>query len=236
MKTHRFYVSETIRNTNQVRIVSAEVVDQTMRVLKIKPGREIIIFDNTGFDYEVVIIGYDNYTILGEIKKKSVNKVLPKIEVHLFASIVKKSNFEWIVEKATELGVSSITPIISARSEKKDLNMERLKKISIEASEQSGRGTLPTINEIMDFEDSLACAKEKNGAMLVAFHTEGEALKNEDLQGDGETVSAFVGPEGGWTPEEIEMFHKNNILVRNMGPQVLRAETAVVAALSKLVF
>lgn len=231
MKLHRFYIEETIGNTDQIRIASRSVRWQAINVLRNGLGDSVKIFDNSGFDYEVVIVGYDNYTMTCDVKKKILNKVLPKRDVILFASIVKKSNFEWIVEKATELGVASIVPIISTRSEKKDLNMERLNKISIEASEQSGRGTIPVIGEIVKLEEVFLTLKAK----AIAFHTEGEVFKKEDLTED-EAVSAFVGPEGGWTPEEIEMFHKNNVLVRNLGPQVLRAETAVVAALSQLVF
>lgn len=129
MKLHRFYIEETVGNANQIRIVSRSVLWQAINVLRVGLNDSVKIFDNSGFDYEIVIVGYDNYTMICDVKKRIVNKVLPKREVYLFASIVKKDKFEWIVEKATELGVTHIIPVISARSEKKDLNIARLKKI-----------------------------------------------------------------------------------------------------------
>ncbi len=234
MKLHRFYIEETVGNADQIRIASSGIGEQLQRVVKRKPGDNIIIFDNSGFEYEVVIIGYDNYTIICDVKKKTVNNILPKREVYLFASIVKKDKFEWIVEKGTELGVTHIIPVISARSEKKDLNTDRLKRISVEACEQSGRATIPEIADILNLDDAITLSKSKT-PVVIAFHTDGEIFKKEEFSKEA-VISAFIGPEGGWTPEEIEMFHKSGMAVRNLGPQVLRAETAVVAALAQLVF
>ena len=179
MKLHRFYIEETVGNADQIRIASSGIGEQLQRVVKRKPGDNIIIFDNSGFEYEVVIIGYDNYTIICDVKKKTVNNILPKREVYLFASIVKKDKFEWIVEKGTELGVTHIIPVISARSEKKDLNTDRLKRISVEACEQSGRATIPEIADILNLDDAITLSKSKT-PVVIAFHTDGEIFKKEE--------------------------------------------------------
>ncbi len=158
---------------------------------------------------------------------------MPTRKIRLFTALVKKDNFETIAEKATELGVTDVIPVLAERSEKKGLNEKRLKKIVIEASEQSGRGDVPAIHAVIDLKMAIESLGED--ARAVAFHTEGELFDRKDVPND-EDVSVFIGPEGGWSPDELDMFHKHDVPVRCLGPQVLRAETAVIAALSQVVF
>jgi len=123
-------------------------------------------------------------------------------------------------------------------SEKKSLNEKRLQKIAIEASEQSGRGNIPTIEPIMGLKESADFCIGRTYANTIAFHTEGEKWTRQvrsDLIQEG-PIAVFIGPEGGWSPDEIALFHENDVKVRCLGPQVLRSETAVVAALSQVVF
>jgi 16S rRNA (uracil1498-N3)-methyltransferase len=159
------------------------------------------------------------------------------------------------VENATELGVSHVLPILSERSEKKSLNMERLQKIAVEASEQSGRGNIPIIHPITKLEESFDYVKSHIGGdkraidrvagslQMLAFHTEGEffsAEANQPIRAwrrpSTMQIALFVGPEGGWSEREVELFHKENIPVKCLGKQVLRAETAAIASLSQFVF
>ena len=164
---------------------------------------------------------------------------MPIRTIYLCAAVVKKDTFEWIVEKATELGVTDIIPIAAERSEKKSLNEERLVKIAVEASEQSGRGATPMMHRIMGQGEAAAFLKSREkDIQMIAFHTEGEQFKREELGSKTAPLGVFIGPEGGWSPAEIEIsFHKKeNIQVRCLGPQVLRAETAVIASLSQVVF
>ncbi len=160
---------------------------------------------------------------------------MPARDIYLCAAVVKKDTFEWIVEKATELGVTHIIPVMAERSEKKSLNEARLQKIAIEASEQSGRGSVPTIQTIVELKEAIDILKAKDGIESIAFHTDAERFNPQDVHRDI-PVCVFIGPEGGWTIDEVDMFHKNQIKVVCLGSQVLRAETAVVAALSQLVF
>ena len=152
-------------------------------------------------------------------------------QVKIYAkSIVKKDTFEWIVEKATELGVSHIIPLISDRSEKKDINKGRLIKISIEAAEQSGRATTPVIHEVMNMKKALTDFQKIKSIIWDPSAVKFSPAELADMQG------IYIGPEGGWTPAELALFQQRNILVRSLGPQILKAETAVIATLSRLVF
>jgi 16S rRNA (uracil1498-N3)-methyltransferase len=226
MRLHRFYTTETIGLQKEITIHSAEMVNQIRRVFRLKSGDSIIIFDGSGSDYECHISDFGKESITLNVNSSSRSRFMPAREITLCAAVVKKDTFEWIVEKATELGVTKIIPVMTERSEKKNLNEARLKKIAIEASEQSGRGNIPTIHPIITLAEAMQRVVDKK-ITSVAFHTEGEKIQGLPLYS-----VIFIGPEGGWSPKEIALFHANNIDINCLGNQVLRAETAAIAALS----
>jgi 16S rRNA (uracil1498-N3)-methyltransferase len=190
----------------------------------------VTLFDNSGYQFRAAISRYHPESVAFDVLERQDNPVKLGREIWLFAAIVKKDTFEWIVEKATELGISHIVPILSARSEKKDLNVARITKVSIEAAEQSGRATVPKIHDILKLADAIATYSEQKA---VAWEPSAPKFaKNNLLTID----SMYIGPEGGWTKEELELFEKKGIKAMSLGPQILRAETAVVAALAQIVF
>lgn len=236
MRLHRFYISEPVGSQKRVSIASDELANQVMKVFRMRRGDKVVLFDGSGNDFESVISDFgksNEATITFDIEQSVPSGYMPTRDVVLCAAIVKKDTFEWIAEKATELGVTKIVPIMAERSEKKNLNEDRLLKILKEASEQSGRGTVPVLHPIISLEEALKWVSEKS-IQAVMFHTEGEpftAGKNTLKQGN---IEVFIGPEGGWSPKEVEMFHSYKVPVVCLGSQVLRAETAAVAALSGL--
>jgi len=244
MRLHRFYTTEDIGTKTKLTIDSAELANQIRRVFRLKTGDSVILFNGTGFDYECKIDGFGESTIIStdsaisfSITGSQPSRYMPQRKIYLCAALVKKDTFEWITEKATELGVTDIIPIAAERSEKKALNEERLRKIAIEASEQSGRGATPMMHQIMGLGDAAAFLKKENKDIeMIAFHTEGERYVQAEVGSNNNPLAVFIGPEGGWSEAEIELFHTNKIPVRCLGPQVLRTETAVVAALSMAVF
>ncbi len=239
MRLHRFYISENVGNKTEVILDNSDVVHQIRKVFRLKKGDLLIIFDGSGSDYTCGIEDFRDETIVLGVREVSKSRFMPEREVYLYAALVKKDTFEWIVEKATELGVTKIIPIIAERTEKKAVNEDRLKKIVIEASEQSGRGTVPTFELVIGLKEALIELKEKNedeSIKSIAFHTDAELLHKSDLGNDVEPLACFIGPEGGWSPDEVALFHDSKIAVRSIGTQVLRAETAVVATLSLVMF
>jgi 16S rRNA (uracil1498-N3)-methyltransferase len=237
MRLHRFYINQDINPNTQVLIQKQDVIHQMRRVFRLKKDDSVIVFNGTHFDYECKIDEINDKSTIVSVRNVSRSPSQPSREIYLYAALVKKDTFEWIVQKATELGVTKIIPVLSERSEKKSVNKARLEKIAIEASEQSGRGSIPVIEEVRGFEDALERLEVKGQtAKVIAFHTEGERLNPRIDLGKDESVACFIGPEGGWSDHEIEMFHTHGIPVRSLGDQVLRAETAVVSALSMVVF
>lgn len=212
---------------NTVVVSDPALCNQLKNVLRFHTGDTVILLDNTGFEHVSQIVSFTRDSVEFQITNTKKSENMPSREVWLFQSIVKKDNFEWIVEKATELGVSHIRPIISDRSEKKDLNFDRLMKIVKESSEQSERGSLPALYEVITLDQVL-----KDYHMpAVAFHTSGETFSKEQFASQN-TLAVFIGPEGGWSDRELALFQEKNIPVRKVGDTVLRAETAATSILS----
>ena len=140
---------------------------------------------------------------------------------------MKKENFEIAVQKAVEVGVKEIVPIITARTVKFGLNKERLEKIIKEAAEQSGRGILPNLNEAIDFDKAIIEAKNKNEVNLffqIGYPPLGHSMSKF------KKIGVFVGPEGGWTEEETKIAQSNGFTLVGLGKTILRAETAAIIA------
>jgi 16S rRNA (uracil1498-N3)-methyltransferase len=243
MRLHRFYIGniidEPIKSGSLLNIDSPSLYDQLRKVFRLKNGDHIIAFDGSGYDYECELISGEHHK-KGELTLRVLSATKSQYigdrNITLFVAVPKKDTLEWIVEKATELGISNIVPIISERTEKKAINRERLEKIIIEASEQSGRGDIPKLGALELLEKALNKSKSDQS---IVFHTVGDILFENDE--DKETInnkdlSIFIGPEGGWSEDEIDKFRKSGFIIRKLGEQILRTETATIATLSLVLF
>lgn len=219
---------------------SKDTIHQIEHVLRMKGGDTVVLFNGDGLDYECRIgreseAARGDKSIFLEVVSSGRSRFMPKKRLYLCQSLIKKDNFEFISQKATEIGVTDIIPIVAEHSEKKSLNESRLTKIVVEASEQSGRGSIPVLHGSTGL-DAIIDLLEKERVSPLAFHTEGthfEAGKDMRSRGD---LAIFIGPEGGWSPREVGLFHENDIPVFCLGAQVLRSETAAVASLTLVVF
>jgi 16S rRNA (uracil1498-N3)-methyltransferase len=272
MRLHRFYINEKVGGRGEITLADSELIHQMVNVFRFGNHDKVILFDGSGFEFECEIILINKKEVSLKILN-TIQKDLKQKKVSLYLSLIKKSNFELAAEKCTEVGVSEIHPIISERSEKKDLNIERLNKIVKEASEQSGRVNLPKVFNVADLEEAVTQAVSE-GKVCVTFHTttdssiyseltqanslhlrqtnhsesclskfEGEvaafqttsaseahsSLEKEEISGCHQ-VATFIGPEGGWSDDEIELFKKNNFKILSLGSNILRAETAAIVA------
>jgi 16S rRNA (uracil1498-N3)-methyltransferase len=224
MRLHRFYITQPIVRDGVNHFSSDTLVHQLSHVFRLHEGDKVIFFDGTGVDCECEIVSLERSEVVFRVVETYSVKPQSETKVVLALSLIKKDNFEWVIQKGTELGVSEFVPLISERSEKKGLNMERATKILVEAIEQSGRSDIPTIREPQMLADFLA--EEKRN--VVAFHVTGDVFKKEIVPVAGEVVLC-VGPEGGWSDKEIEMFKAKNAKVVSLNTPVLRAETAAIA-------
>jgi len=164
--------------------------------------------------------------------------VQPGVDVMLLLAVVKFDAFEWAIEKATELGVSTIVPLAAQRSEKALLaaaakRAERWKKILLEASQQSRRVRVPVLGELVRSESAFASCKDGLRVMLSERATASPLRKVLESRRDIKAILA-IGPEGGWTDEEFGAAHGCGYQEASLGPLILRTETAVVTALASL--
>lgn len=228
MRLHRFYIGP-LALTGEICIKEERLVHQWRHVFRYNVGSEIIVFDGSGVECDCVFKQLGNREAVLEIVSKRAG-VVPKNKVTLYQSIIKKDKMEWVVEKATELGVSKIVPIISERSEKKSFNLERAQKIAIEAAEQCGRADVPFIESSQYLADSIQELKNK----AFIFDPSGTPFETSLLATDYSSLSIFIGPEGGWSEKEIERFKELGVEIFSLGQLTLRAETAAIVALTKL--
>jgi 16S rRNA (uracil1498-N3)-methyltransferase len=162
----------------------------------------------------------------------------PGVDITLLLSVVKFDAFEWAIEKATELGVSTIVPLAAERSEKALLaaatkRAERWKKILLEASQQSRRVRIPTLQPLTLFDD--AFSNDTGGARLcLSERAEAPSLKTALSNAKAQSATLAIGPEGGWTDRELEVARQNKFKQVSLGRMILRTETAVIAALASL--
>lgn len=217
MKTNRFYIEQNL-DLEEITLISREVVHQIRDVLRMKFGNKIVIFNGNGLDYLFEIRSIDKTSIqLKKIESKP-NIFNPKLELEIAVALVKRDKIEWIIEKGTEIGVSSFRPLLAERSEKKSINMERLNKIALEATEQSQRGKVPIIHGVTKLTD---LGKER----YIVLDPKGSKFKPSiDTK-----ITILVGPEGGWTEKELEIFRDRNAEIVSIGSQTLKTETACLA-------
>lgn len=212
---------------NELSIGDGDFINQLKNVLRLGAGDKIILCDGESNEAVAEIVNLNKELAELKILESYKNENEPENYVVLYCPILKKENFEWAVQKAVEIGVKEITPIITTRTVKLGFNYERLNKIIKEASEQSGRGILPKLNEAIDFEKAVAEAKNKNEINL--FFNIGESpLGNQASKFN--KIGIFVGPEGGWTEEEIKTARSADFAFAGLGKTTLRAETATITA------
>ncbi len=265
MRLHRFYINKEIKK--EVHVDDKELLHQWIKVFRLKASdpsqiksqfdgvSRIIIFNGGNSEYEAyfkILSKQEAILIVDkEIKNPHQSASNPRssasVELHIFQSIIKKDNFEFVVEKCTEIGVSAFHPIISERSEKKNLNLERLNKIAKESAEQSGKTALPKIfnpelleKAILGFDGELFVLDfdgENFSSSLRAKCGNSDNPSQIKSQFDGaRKIGILIGPEGGWTEKERGLFKQKGIKSVSFGPQILRAETASIVASALILF
>lgn len=239
---HRFFLSDTPFQIGQ-RVDLGPIQKQLTSVLRAQPGDEITLLDGLGSASTARITALSKGHSVALILDKQSVQTEPKCALTLYQGTLKADKFEWVLQKGTELGVTHFVPIISKRSivrpaSKMLSKYERWRKIVQEAAEQSGRGLLPTLGEPLEFDAMLGVAtglkllpwEEKSQERNVAL---GNVLHhNMDGTADGHAISLLIGSEGGFEEGEVDAARKQGWQVVSLGPRILRAETAALAAMT----
>jgi len=240
LTTPRIYLPEKFEMGSLV-----ELTEDNFRyiknVLRLKPGEPVSLFGYQGCEYRAVIDEITSRSVLARIFDIQ-NLPEPAISIILAQSLPKSDKMDFITQKATELGVSGIIPFHSSRSipkldrKKAQDRVIRWRKIALEASRQSGRSDIPEIAEIISFEEMLSKATATAGLKLIFWEAEsGQGIKQilrSDLNEKKTTFFITVGPEGGFSGEEVQKAIDMGMTSVSLGRQVLKVETASVAILS----
>lgn len=232
MRLHRFFVDLNLEpyvdmKNGSLEIHDKELAHQLKKVLRYEIGDSIMIFDGTSYEATVEIKKLDAEGLEAAILSVEKNEKEPVRQVALYVSILKRENFEVAAQKAVEVGISEIIPIISERTVKTGLNIERVRKIITEAAEQSGRGKIPALHEPISFED--AVEKAGTSGMIIMFDASGAPFGSHEFKNE-KNISIFIGPEGGWTSDETALIKQRGGRVLKMGDLTMRAETAAIVA------
>lgn len=227
---HRFYFPYQL-DKEIIMVKDRPMIHQMRDVLRLRRGDRIALFNDKpeyiGYDFIAEAKNIEFGLVNFMLREKVENKREPSKKLVLFQSFVKKDKFEWVLEKATEVGVSEIVPVISARSEKKSLNTERCAAILKEAAEQSGRAAIPMLHPVLSFDRAVSQAQASGAKTYFASVSEKENM----IRGAGDRqINLFIGPEGGWEEREVFAAGRANFEFISLGRLTLRSETAAIAA------
>jgi len=237
---HRFYVNKDQIHNDTV-IITGSDVNHIKNVLRMKPGDEIIICDGQGKDCYCIINTVSDREIEASVKSvRDTGTELP-VKITLFQGIPKSDKMELIIQKAVELGVYEIVPVMTARCvvkysdrKKEDKKISRWQAISESAAKQSQRGIIPEIRPVMSFEEAVKYASGMDLKVIPYENEKGMDATRDTLAKLRECRSAgiFIGPEGGYESSEVDLARENGIHPISLGRRILRTETAGLAILS----
>ena len=226
-----FYSNNINKSTKKVIILDQEN-SHLIKVLRKKTGDNVNITDGKGFLYSCSIIeSHKNKSILEIENAVEFKNESPKLKVAI--SLTKnKERFEWFLEKATEIGINEITPIICRYSERNKINLERSIKILISSMKQSLRYRLPIINKPVNFKDYITSKSKNNDNSFITtcLNSDISLLKKKLIKGNDSEI--MIGPEGGFSQNELDLAKKAKFVPVSLGEARLRTETAGVMVCS----
>ncbi len=228
----RLYHPDSIQQ-NTTRLLSKEHTHYVVNVMRLKRGSSLNFFNKNGeWKSEIVFLNKDRVEVKFLEKIKRINN-LSKTELAI--CLVKKNPMETILQKATELGVSKIIPVVSERTEVKELNHARANRIVIEATEQSNQLVPPRITKVVKLMDFLEDF-DKASKLLFADVNSKDSIKREDLR-NFKSLCILIGPEGDFSPAERESILGNRAVKPfTLSKNILRSDTAVISAISLVNF
>jgi 16S rRNA (uracil1498-N3)-methyltransferase len=236
----RFFVRPEDVGSRELRLRGDEAEHLT-RVLRLGPGAQVLVFDGCGHEYVSVVEGLESEGVVCRILADAPSPSPPTVSITLGQGLPKAEKFDWVIQKTTELGVSDIVPLITARviphlaASHLTRKVDRWRRLAREACKQSRRATVPQVREPMPVEAFYAACQSAE-LKLVLWEGEETRLLRTVLAASAPVVSValVVGPEGGLTAQEVACGESYGFLATGLGPRILRTETAAVVAVALL--
>ncbi len=224
----RFFVLPEHIKGKQFTLLGSEAHHATI-VLRKKPGDVIDLFDGKDLSYQGRITFVSNERIEGEIVAEKQRPSTASVDLILFQALLKGPKWDWLVEKACEIGVTTLVPITTTRTIVKPsvtTANERWKRIAMSASKQCGRTDVMKVSDVLSF-DAAVAEKPMDRLSIIPWEKESShSIQNACVGFKGKQVAVFVGPEGGWDPLEMERAERQKVIPVRLGPTLLRSETA----------
>lgn len=237
MRISRIYSSSSSLELGQVLKLDKEASNHLSRVLRLTIGNSVIIFNGDGFDYSAEITEVERNHVSVHLKDKLVVNVESPLNIHLYQGISRGDKMDLTLQKGVELGIKEFTPLLTERCGVK-LDVKRWqkktqhwKKVIQSACEQCGRNLIPTINPVISLNDAINEVTQQSYFLHPETETSFKALSQIDPQ---QPLKLWVGPEGGFSDNEVEQVIQHGCTPVQLGPRVLRTETAALAAVSAM--
>jgi len=241
MSTNRFFVPASSFEGELVRL-SREQAHQVRQVLRLGPGDTVVVLDDRGAEYEVMLTAVGPKDAVGRVTSTRPAAGEPAVQLTLFQSLLIREKFEWVLQKATEVGVAQIVPVLTTRGlvrtkQIEESKLDRWRRIVTEAAEQAHRGRIPRIEPIIPFVEVFSRFVGFD-RFLIAAPAQTVSLR-EALRGMGRqdpSLALLIGPEGGFTDEEVTLARDKGAMAVGLGPRILRTETAAVIASALILY
>jgi 16S rRNA (uracil1498-N3)-methyltransferase len=241
MTRRRFYApSAAFRERNSIVVLTAEEARHLRDVLRLRAGDEVFVFDGEGREFRCNVEDIGRHeTRLSVVEEAGPARPESRLQLTLAIALLKGEKIDLVVQKATELGAARVALIESEHADVRiksdrdaDRRISRLRRIALEAAKQSGRARVPTIDGPVAYGEFIM--NRMAGMRLFFSERDGRPLGPAIESGNISEVTALIGPEGGWSDDEIEAARAAGWLVITLGGRILRAETAAIAVTTLL--
>jgi len=246
---HRFFIPPSWIRGNRVTVTGPQA-QQMFRVLRMRAGDKLIVLDNSGWEIETLLVSVDRDSVEGEVVRRRLAASEPRTKISLHQGVLRSSRLELVLQKCTELGVVEFVPVITDRCIMSDLETvenkrRRWESIIQEAAEQCRRSRKPVLQTAVLLQQAFEHVSHRGGLSLILWEGDDGVPIQDALcrVTRGQTgsprpfgVSLFVGPEGGFSPGEVDMARRYGLVPVTMGPRILRAETAGVVAAALVLY
>jgi 16S rRNA (uracil1498-N3)-methyltransferase len=238
---HHFFVSSASIQSGQV-VFPPEIAHQITHVLRLRSGQRLTVLDNLGNQYTVELVEAGQKAALGKIIEQTPAQGEPLFRLSLYLCLAQREKFEWMLQKCTETGASTFIPVISSRSLVQDAaetnkKTARWEKIIQEAAEQSGRGRIPELKQTATLAQA---ARQGQGKKIILWEQEHSTTLRQALAGmtpgTPSDISLLVGPEGGFSDDEVQLAQQAGWQPVSLGQRILRMETAAIVATALVIY
>lgn len=235
---HRFFITQEV-SADSITISNQEQLHHLRDVLRLKVNDEVVVSDGKGNEYVCSIEELNKKQAVLTVKSKRQSKAR-KIKITIACSIPKKDKMDDIIDNLTQLGADSIIPmetdrvIVKLEPDKREARFERWKRIALSAAQQSQRNSIPLIEPVTSIKDVVSHSQDFDLKLIPTLSGETKHIKEVLAEAKPRSILVLIGPEGDFTPEEVELAKNAGFVPVSLGDSVLRVSTAAIAVMSYL--